>query len=609
MANRRPKLGMLFSAILLLSPVVSFGATPAKLTGSIVGIVRDSSGVPQMGATVLLLNRYERIVHQAMSNEKGVFGFDALLPDLYSVRVSLASFVPAAKHKIAVQPGMQSLLYINMASLLSSIELVYAAPGQGALMSDDWRWTLKTATATRPVLRILPSGVPDAPGLSDASSVSDSNEKQKTFNAIFSGTRGMVKVSAGDAGMLGDMSTQPDLGTAFALATSILGRNELQFSGNLGHTARTGIPAASFRTSYSRDGGGPEVSVTMRQVFLPSRAGLAIASGQQDGVPALRTMSVSLIDHIEVIDGLQLEYGMSLDAVSFIDRLNYFSPFARLTYDLGSFGSVRAAYSSGTPPAELLARTPDAEPALHRDLLALSLVPIVSLHDGRAAVQRTQNFELGYEKKAGSRTLDLTAYREIVSNGALTLSGPADLLPEGDALPDISSRSAIFNIGSYQRYGYAASLTQSLGDKLELNASYGRGGAITAAAEALETGTADELRSKLHMTQRSWAAVRVSGVVPVTGTQISTSYQWMDYNTILPNHLYLTQRAYPEAGWNVHVRQPIPAIPGMIGRLEATADLRNLMAQGYLSVPTGDARRLLLVQSPRAVRGGLSFIF
>ena len=83
----------------------------------------------------------------------------------------------------------------------------------------------------------------------------------------------------------------------------------------------------------------------------------------------------------------------------------------------------------------------------------------------------------------------------------------------------------------------------------------------------------------------------------------------MDYTTVIPNHLYLTQRSYPEAGWNVHIRQPLPAIPGMIGRLEASADLRNLLAQGYLPVAAGDGRRLLLVQSPRALRGGLSFIF
>src|SRR5438477_12909339 len=109
MVNRRPKIGMLLAAILLLSPFAVSGATAAKLTGSIAGIVRDPLGVPQMGATVLLLNGYERIVQRALTNEKGLFGFEALLPDSYSVRVSLASFVPAVKHKIAVQPGMQSL--------------------------------------------------------------------------------------------------------------------------------------------------------------------------------------------------------------------------------------------------------------------------------------------------------------------------------------------------------------------------------------------------------------------------------------------------------------------------------------------------------------------
>ncbi len=109
-----------------------------------------------MGATVLLFNRSERLILKTITNERGIFGFSLLTPDLYSVRVSLASFVPAMKQKIAVQPGMQSLLYVDLASVLSSIELVYVAPGQGALMSDDWKWTLKASTATRPVLRLLP---------------------------------------------------------------------------------------------------------------------------------------------------------------------------------------------------------------------------------------------------------------------------------------------------------------------------------------------------------------------------------------------------------------------------------------------------------------------
>src|SRR6266446_763708 len=156
MMTGKPKFAVSLIAMLGLCAPAGFSATPTKLSGSIAGFVRDSSGIPQMGASVLLFNRYERLIEKTITNERGTFGFESLPTDLYSVRVSLASFVPAMKQKIAVQPGMQSLLYVDLASVLSSIELVYAAPGQGALMSDDWKWTLKASTATRPIFRMLP---------------------------------------------------------------------------------------------------------------------------------------------------------------------------------------------------------------------------------------------------------------------------------------------------------------------------------------------------------------------------------------------------------------------------------------------------------------------
>src|SRR6266849_10431518 len=181
MMTGKPKFAVSLIAMLGLCAPAGFSAAPTKLSGSIAGFVRDSSGIPQMGASVLLFNRYERLIERTLTNERGTFGFDALTPDLYSVRVSLASFVPAMKQKIAVQPGMQSLLYVNLASVLSSVELVYVAPGQGALMSDDWRWTLKASTATRPVLRVLPE-----------ESASDPNKRDHAVGSIFSDTRGML---------------------------------------------------------------------------------------------------------------------------------------------------------------------------------------------------------------------------------------------------------------------------------------------------------------------------------------------------------------------------------------------------------------------------------
>ena len=94
----------------------------------------------------------------------------------------------------------------------------------------------------------------------------------------------------------------------------------------------------------------------------------------------------------------------------------------------------------------------------------------------------------------------------------------------------------------------------------------------------------------------------------MSGTRVITSYGWNDFSALLPAHLSLTGKSYQDMGWNVYVRQPLPGFPGMRGRLEATAELRNLLAQGYLPI-TAEGRKAVLTNSPRAVRGGLSFIF
>ena len=71
----------------------------------------------------------------------------------------------------------------------------------------------------------------------------------------------------------------------------------------------------------------------------------------------------------------------------------------------------------------------------------------------------------------------------------------------------------------------------------------------------------------------------------MTGTIISGSYEWMDYrDTIMPDHVYLTQSPYAATGLNVRVQQPIPSVPGIPGRIEADAEVQNALAQGYLPV-------------------------
>src|SRR5438094_171598 len=267
----------------LISPSASRAATPLQLSGAITGSVTDALGIPQMGATVTLYNRQERQFEKALTNERGAFTFMGLFPDLYSVKVTLAAFLPAMKKNILVQPGMRSVLSVNLNTLFSSIQMSYPAIENGAMMTDDWKWVLRSASPTRPVLRFNADAL-----------ARDTTAKTTAHTAAFTDTRGILRVSAGDGPLVTGIGNEADLGTAFALATSLYGNNMLQVSGNLGYGSQTGVPTAAFRTSYSRNmgGGSPEVSVTMRQLYLPGRLGAALA-GNDGALPSLRSMSAS----------------------------------------------------------------------------------------------------------------------------------------------------------------------------------------------------------------------------------------------------------------------------------------------------------------------------
>ena len=598
MADRPSNLGKLtpmagLALVLCCTAPFCEAASAVKLTGSLLGSVKDSSGVPQMGATVLLFNRYDKVVEKAITNLRGDFLFDALPSDTYSVRVTMSSFVPAIKRNISVLPGMQSVLAINLATLLSSIELVYTGPNNGSLMSDEWKWTLRSSMTTRPVLRILPE-----------------IQEQESPTQVFSDTSAMVRVSTGESNPFSSAyMDQSDLGTAFALATSIYGRNRVQVTGNLGYAMEAAAPTTGVRATFSRGEepgeGWPEVKVTMQQAAIPLRGALA----QQHNAPLFRTLSVTTMDRARITSAVELEYGVSFDSIQFYDRLNYFSPFARLTYDLHDYGQIAIGYSSGAPPVELVLDSHDTDSSLRQDIVALSMLPRVSVRDGDTHVQRSENMEIGYHFKRGSRTYSVGAYRELVSNGAVTIFGADEQVDGFDLLPQIASDGSIFNVGSYSRSGYSASVTQNLGEDYSLTVAWGNGGVLRADGRTLETDDPSELRSMLHRSQQQWMAGRVNALVPWLGTHITASYQWMDARSITPTHIYFTQPSLADPGLNIHLRQPIPTLFGMPGRLEATADLRNLLAQGYLPVQTASGQVLILTQTPRAIRGGLSFIF
>lgn len=580
----------------LVGPSAAQAAQPIQLTGAIAGVVKDYLGAPQMGAAVLLYNHQNRMLERVLTDEHGEFKLLGLLPDLYFVKVTFAAFAPTLKQNIKVQPGMRSILNVRLNTLFSSLQLSYPTVENGPIMSDDWKWVLRSSTATRPVLRFL-----------DPNPLNATAEKtQRT--AIFSDTRGIVRVSGGEGTSLAaGVASQADMGTAFALATSLYGSNELQVSGNVGYGAAGGAPISAFRTSYSRNIGAasPEVSVTMRQLSLPTRLGTGLGSSDS-ALPAFRSLSASFDDRLQLADNVMLRYGMSMDSVSFLERLNYYSPYARLTYNPTPDSTLELTYTSGNARPELGADDSDDED-LQRDLSTLGLFPRLSMMAGRPKIQRGEEYEATYSRKAGSRIFYVSGYREVVQNLALALMAPMGLFDSGDVLPDLFSNSSTFNVGNLGSTGFSAAMTQNLGDHVAVTVMYGATGALTVNGQELVSDNPDALRRMIRQGRRQSATVRTVATIPHSGTHVVASYQWSgDERWLTAGNLYSTQSFRPMPGMNLYIRQPIP---GFGRRVEATADLRNMLAQGYLPLSVAGGQSLLLVQNPRSFRGGLSFIF
>ncbi len=596
----------LFSALLIFSAPSARGQFSLPLTGNLLGSVMDATGIPQMGATVQVFNKYDRPISKTVTSPDGRFAFAALPIDVYTVRVSLTSFLPAARDKIAIKAGLDSVLQIHLATLFSNIQVSYTVP-DGA-MTNDWKWVLRSSPATRPITRYLP--------------VDDTEESvNEAHPRVFSGTRAMLSLSGGDGGLIDTDSGLGDFGTGFVLSTNILGKNQVQVGGTFGQAANLGPAAIALCAIYSRNdntafGQPPEVTFTMSQMGTgdPQFTSLPGSSAGLGGGATVRSTSLSIYEVTDPLDAVHIEYGVTGESVSYLQHISRLSPFARMTVTLGNAGQIIAAYSDGGRPDQLTehqsykaAENKASNTELTDAVNTLARMPQLSERNGRLELQRTQNYELGYRKTSGSRTYEASAFYEDVANGRMNLAGDLSGVDAGDLFYEGVSTTSTFNIGNYQRFGYIASVDQRVNQSLDVALAYGRmGGLVTNGS-----GFSGERGPQSFLDEKSLnvASANLDARIPRAGTKITANYGWTSSGALVPRHIFTTQNVYVEPGLNFNVRQPLPSLFGFPGRLELTADLRNLLAQGYLPMDTGAGHRLLIVQSPRGIRGGLNFIF
>jgi MFS superfamily sulfate permease-like transporter len=138
------------------------GANPAvaqlkSVQGILSGVVRDTAGTPQMGATVEVIpESIEAATAPGIgffTNTQGVFRNERLAPGFYTVRVTLAGFLPTLEKHVRVTANLTTLIRIQLESMFASLEQLRRAPSSAPSEADDWKWVLRSATSVRPVLQ------------------------------------------------------------------------------------------------------------------------------------------------------------------------------------------------------------------------------------------------------------------------------------------------------------------------------------------------------------------------------------------------------------------------------------------------------------------------
>jgi hypothetical protein len=171
-------------------------------------------------------------------------------------------------------------------------------------------------------------------------------------------------------------------------------------------------------------------------------------------------------------------------------------------------------------------------------------------------------------------------------------------------LPDAYASTFTYNGGVLDTNGFRVVVQRKLlPELLTATLDYGYGGAL----DFISGRTLEDVRAGLACRRRSDVTWKFEGRAPHLGTRWQASYRWTSGPAVTPVDMFNASPGQADPFFSLFIRQPLPG--PFAGKMEAIVDVKNLLAQGYVPVLAGDGHTVYLVQTARAVRGGLAFTF
>lgn len=561
-----------WALVVALAWAASAAAKPGY--GTISGVVLDSSGTPQMGASVWLISEDAggQIIERLLSNQYGAFFTDHLKPGKYSVRVAMAGFLPSVEPHVSVMSNLTTLLRVQVDTVFSSLDTLRRksdAPAE----QDDWKWVLRSSTSTRTILQWQDTGTQSA-----SNGLGEELPDEDRPRALLQLTNGALRP--------GSASNLPN-----APATAVSYDQEL---GKMGHALVAG------QMSYDRGASG-------------SFAGVWLPSGNAENGPetifvwrqskfgaegmAFQGIRLDQTQQIELGDRFLLRAGAEYVHAGIVTSVSSLRPHAQLSASMGPHWMATLIVAAN-PPSEQWGRTGALESAIDE----LDSLPPVLFRNGSPVLEGGWHQEVSVKRKVNKQgTFELAAFHDSDRDQAVFGTGAA---ANPEFIQDAFSPAFLYDGGNSSSWGGRAAYRQKVSDDLEVAAIYAWAGALTPAGD-LNNMSSSDLRDGFMTSNHHSVAARITGKIPRSKTEVSASYKWVS-GTALSHMDEFGEAAYQmDPNLHLSVRQPLP---GLSGHWEALADFSNLLAQGYVSV-NGQDSRMMLVPVLRSFRGGVSFQF
>jgi len=546
--------------------------------GKVAGVVNDTSGVPQMGATVELIA--ESVASASahfnfLTNTQGSFRGDRVNPGFYTVRVTLAGFLPTLEQHVRVQSHVTTIVRVQLESLFASLDQLRRQPSLATVESDDWKWVLRSATNTRPVLQWAEEG--------DTVVVNDSDTRDLRPRARLEFTDGARRT-----GSASNLPAAP--ATAFAYDQALGNAGRLLMAAQMNYLdAAPGGGIATVWVPTGTLGSGPRTTLVLREAKLGPE-------GQ-----TFRGVRMEQAGSVGIGNRAVLQYTGEYVMVGLARAASSIRPSLRLDTRLSDdwhTALIFAEESGASVPSEF--QDGELGGALSSALDDLDSLPAVLWRNGRPVLEGGWHEELAVERKAGARgKLQVAAFHD--DNRNVAVYGHGGELPSSEYLQDYFSNGFAYDGGSSSSWGPRAALKESLSENIELTAVYAFAGALS--PSDLEEGT---LREMLRTSMHHSVGAEISAKVPHTRTKVEAGYKWVSGVTVSRLDPYGDSLFQTDPFLRLAVRQTLPKFAP--GHWEAIADCDNVLAQGYVSVTSQDGRSVL-VPTFRTFRGGLSVQF